>query len=180
MRKQTMRGILDARAWVILLCLAGCAGTHDEPSQQHQAVTQDEEADAIPMPKWVEDPEGAFPSDRGKVLYAVGVSLPIPNAKFAQRRASARARQEMEALVSTHAGRLAKQLAASAAGMPDRRAVEERVRAAIAKSLAQAKEAEFWTAANGAVHCLMALRVEDMDPAIRPPEPGGRPAAGQR
>ena len=69
---------------VAALVVVGCSST---PEPAKPAVAE--------PPQWVNDPYGAFPGDRGKVLYAVGVSEGSLNEQLDRRRCESDGRTKL-------------------------------------------------------------------------------------
>ena len=76
--------VLMLTVCVTALMIVGCGGG-PEPVKPEPAGP----------PQWVNDPYGAFPGDRGKVMYAVGVSMSSLNEQLDRRRSESDGRVKL-------------------------------------------------------------------------------------
>ena len=71
------------------------------------------------QPVWVNDPEGAFPGDKGKVIYAVGLSADTRNRAMTMDRAKANGRDELARVLRVNAQSMIKDWMASSTDFVD-------------------------------------------------------------
>jgi len=117
-------------------------------------------------PQWVTDPTGAFPGDKGKVLYAVGMCAYNPNPALTVKVARSRARVEMAATIKTHVDAMLKDWMAASVDFanPDmqtsKQFTESVSRDVTSATLEGSTEAKRWTSPQGTVYALYMLNLD--------------------
>jgi len=153
--------VLLALACTFVL-VAGCA--KDQPIVPVKGPGGDDLTNA---PQWVNDAEGAFPGDRGKVLYAVGVSATALNPALTRRRAESDARRQLAAILKVRVDSMLKDWMASSTdyvkpeNTTSKQFTEAVTREVTTATLVGAKPAKWWTSPKGDVYCLMSLAQDD-------------------
>ena len=151
-----------AVAVCLIVPLAGCKSSPDQPLKPPVALEDHSNA-----PEWVDNPEGAFPGDRGKVLYAVGTGPNALNPALTRRRAEQQARIQMSSTMKVKVEAMMKDWMASSTDYADpenttsKQFTEAVSREVTSATLVGARVAKYWTAPNGTVYCLMALDLND-------------------
>ena len=118
-------------------------------------------------PQWVDDPDGAYPGDRGKVLYVVGTGANALNPALTRRRASGSARVELASAMKVKVDSMMKDWMASSTDYANpenttsKQFTEAVSREVTSATLVGARVSKYWTAPNGTVYCLMALDLND-------------------
>ena len=77
-------------------------------------VTTEPEPPKPKMPAWINDPNGAFPGDRGKAIYQVGMNGTVINPAMARSRAEQDGRVKLAAAVQVHISSMMKDWMAEA------------------------------------------------------------------
>ena len=169
------------------LLLAGCASKTDGPPRVSRSATStispetrtydttlhellesgrvisDEEPTP---PRWLNSPEEAFPSDEGKVMCAVGSCRAGMNPFLARTHALADAEVKMGRKVSSEIGGILKRSATSVDYPTPEQAASKQTSAPNLRDytdtvLKMAKPVAYWTSPEGAVYCLLGLRMDD-------------------
>ncbi len=83
MKVTRLIGVVAGAAFTATLFLAGCAGGPSKPD-------------------WIIKGSGAFPGDKGGVLYGVGIAAKSPNLAMQRQKADSRARQELGRVINTY------------------------------------------------------------------------------
>ncbi len=146
--------------------MMGCSSNEPKkPPQPLQPARPLE--DFSQAPKWVDDPYGAFPGDKGKVLYAVGMCAYNPNPALTIKAARARARVEMANTLKTHVDSMMKDWMSSSndfanpENQTSKQFLESVSRSVTSATLVGSREAKRWTSPQGTVYVLMALDLND-------------------
>jgi len=141
----------------MLVTMLGCGG---DPQPLKPKVALEDYSGA---PKWVDNPDGAFPGDRGKVLYAVGVGPNALNPAMTRRRAAGAARVEMSNILKVKVQGMMKDWMASSTDYANpenttsKQFTEAVSREVTDATLQGAVPAEYWTSPQGTVYCLMRM-----------------------
>lgn len=121
----------------------------------------------VEQPAWVDDPEGAFPGDRGKVIYAVGVSEDALNRSMTRQRAIANGRNELARVLKVHVASMMKDwMATSTDYVKPENTTSKQFTESVSRQVTNAllvgsKTVKYWTAPDKAGYALMSLSRDD-------------------
>jgi len=124
-------------------------------------------AAASAQPQWVDDPEGAFPGDRGKVLYAVGFSENALNRQMTRRRAEADGRTKLAEVLRTNVQSMIKDWMATSRdyvkpeNTTSKQFTEVVTRQVTSAVLVGSRASKYYTAPDKSVAVLMSLQRDD-------------------
>lgn len=122
------------------------------------------------IPSWINDPEGAFPGDKGKVLYQVGMNGTVINPAMARSRAETDGRTKLAAAVQSHVTSMIKDWMAEAVDYvnPDtnssKQFTEAVSRAVTDVTLVGSRGVKYWPdlpESGKPYYCLMSLARDD-------------------
>ena len=159
-----MSKLLKTVLVLVIVCFAvgPLMGCKSAPATTAGAV-----AGAGDQPQWVDDPEGAFPGDRGKVLYAVGFSENALNRQMTRRRAEADGRNKLAEVLRVHVQSMVKDWMATSTdyvkpeNTTSKQFTEVVSRQVTSAVLVGSRSSKYYTAPDKSVAVLMSLQRDD-------------------
>ena len=118
-------------------------------------------------PQWVTSPDKAFPGDRGKVIYAVGIGPDALNPRLTRDRARDAGRVEMSRMLQVKIQAMMKDWMASSTDYADpdlttsKQFTEQVSRSVTQAVLVGSREADFWSSPDKTGYSLMAVDLND-------------------
>jgi len=145
---------------LVLGIVAGCA---------EKEVIKPVEPLGIQRPQWVTRGSGAFPGDRGKCMYGVGIASKDPNKALQRQAARARGRAELAAQLNTYVAAMMKDFMQSAKDYCDPSAnssiefVQSVSKNVTDASLFFSTEMDSWEdPSDGTLYCLMMVPIDEV------------------